>query len=89
MCIKPLEITDDMRMSRKEHVDKIIGRVNESIKRAVENGYHECYFNCGKDNYEDAPFYDEVRARFEQSGYTIKPTGYIDGVWQRTENITW
>lgn len=31
----------------------------------------------------------EVKSKFKQAGYTIKPTGYIGGVWQRTEDICW
>lgn len=32
---------------------------------------------------------DEVRERFRKAGYIIKPTGYIGGVWQLTEDICW
>lgn len=32
---------------------------------------------------------DDIRQKFLESGYTIKPTGYIGGVWQRTEDIMW
>ena len=44
---------------------------------------------------EHAPYYlfsdyaDEVATRFRAAGYTIKPTGYIGGVWQRTQDIIW
>ena len=31
----------------------------------------------------------EIKARFQRAGYTIKPTGYISGVWQKTEHIHW
>lgn len=31
----------------------------------------------------------EVKEKFRQAGYTIKPTGYIGGVWQLTEDICW
>ena len=32
---------------------------------------------------------DEIRKKFRAAGYTIKPTGYIGGVWQQTEDICW
>ena len=31
----------------------------------------------------------EVKEKFKQAGYIIKPTGYIGGVWQLTEDICW
>ena len=31
----------------------------------------------------------EVKLKFIKAGYTIKPTGYIGGVWQLTEDICW
>ena len=32
---------------------------------------------------------DEIKKRFQKAGYIIKPTGYIGGVWQLTEDIMW
>lgn len=32
---------------------------------------------------------DEVKKRFIEAGYRIKPTGYIGGVWQLSEDICW
>lgn len=87
--IEPMRITKEMRESREEKVNAIIERVNADIKRAAEKGMHECYFDCGKDSYSDGPFYKEVRECFERCGYRIKPTGFIGGVWQRTEHIEW
>lgn len=34
-------------------------------------------------------FDDEVREAFRKKGYTFKPTGYIDGMWQNTKDICW
>ena len=31
----------------------------------------------------------EVKAKFQAAGYIIKPTGYIGGVWQLTEDVMW
>ena len=32
---------------------------------------------------------DEVKAEFKKHGYIFKPTGYINGVWQDSEDICW
>ena len=32
---------------------------------------------------------DEIKKRFTNAGYRIKPTGYIGGVWQLSEDIHW
>lgn len=86
---EPMMITENMRNDREEKVSKIIENINRDIKRASEKGLHECYFACSKDSYSEATFYKEVREKFESYGYRIKPTGFIGGVWQRTENIEW
>ncbi len=86
---EPMMITENMRNDREEKVSKIIENINRDIKRASEKGLHECYFACSKDSYSEAAFYKEVREKFESYGYRIKPTGFIGGVWQRTENIEW
>lgn len=86
---EPMMITENMRNDRAEKVSKIIENINRNIKRASDQGLHECYFACSKDSYSEAPFYKEVREKFESYGYRIKPTGYIGGVWQRTEHIEW
>ena len=58
---EPMMITREMRDSRAEKASKIIENINRDIKRASEKGLHECYFACSKDNYSQAPFYEEVR----------------------------
>ena len=58
--------------------DKVFGLVDKSWKPgAWENKYH----------FDD--YADEIREKFRQAGYIIKPTGYIGGVWQLTEDICW
>jgi hypothetical protein len=34
-------------------------------------------------------YVSEVKTKFKAAGYVIKPTGYIGGVWQLTEDIMW
>ena len=32
---------------------------------------------------------DEIKKLFTDAGYRVKPTGYIGGVWQLSEDIHW
>lgn len=40
-------------------------------------------------HYHFDDYASEVKEKFRQAGYIIKPTGYIGGVWQLTEDICW
>lgn len=31
----------------------------------------------------------EVRRRFQNAGYIVKPTGFVGGIWQNTDDIIW
>lgn len=84
----PLAITRKMQQSREIHISHIIERVNGYILKAVEEDRHACYFACDKNNDEDAPFYDEVKERFEKAGYKIR-VSYGEGSLQRHEIIMW
>jgi len=44
-------------------------------------------WNANKYNFSD--YKDEIKERFIAAGYKIKPTGYIGGVWQDSEDIMW
>ena len=44
-------------------------------------------WNSSKYHFDD--YASEIKAKFKQAGYIIKPTGYIGGVWQLTEDICW
>lgn len=81
------EITNDMKKMRAEKIANIEKRIDKNIERAVKGGYLHCHFPCSKDTDKDV--YDEIRNKYEKAGYTIKPTGYIGGVWQTTEDICW
>lgn len=82
-----LEITNEMKNMRAERIAKIEKKIDERIKNAVQRGELSCYFPCDKDSDKDV--YDEIRSKYEKAGYKIKPTGYIAGVWQLTEDICW
>lgn len=82
-----IEITQEMKDARAQRVANIEARVDDQIKMALNNGRNRAYFACDKER--DADVYDEVRAKYERAGYRIIPTGYIGGVYQRTEDICW
>lgn len=82
-----LEITNEMKNARAERISKIEKRIDDKIRNAVQRGESCTYFYCDKD--ADKDVYDEIRSNYERAGYKIKPTGYIGGVWQLTEDICW
>lgn len=59
--------------------------VLREIEKAKSAGRHHCNFwpYCKGDHYED------IKKLFRQRGYEFRPTGYVGGVWQTTENICW
>ena len=82
---EPMMITEEMKERTNKRLAEMIERVNKDIKYAVEHNLNStCFAYDSSDEY-----YSEVRERFEHCGYKIKPTGYINGVWQRTEDIVW
>ena len=80
-----MKITDEMKERKEKKISQMIDRVNRDIQYAVERKQNSACFAFDKSD----EFYFEVRTKFENSGYKIIPTGYINGVWQRTEDITW
>lgn len=90
----------EMRMTTNEIHDKALTEAVQSVVNAINNankkGYrHTCFSpsaywytnDCGIRTFMRVD--DEVKAIFKMRGYTFKPTGYIGGVWQRTEEICW
>lgn len=82
---EPMKITNEMRNLKQKKIDELVEIVNDRIRYSVEHGRHEACFPVNKDN----TYYQDVRGMFEEQGYKIKPTGYIGGVWQETEDIYW
>jgi hypothetical protein len=64
--------------------DKAVQCVLRDIERAQQAGKLSTCFSPYPSEY-----YDAVKQAFAANGYTFTPTGYIGGVWQRTENINW
>lgn len=86
--------------TQNEHYEMGYKQAVESVMRAIEKasqeGRRKTCFNPSAYWYETEygtrtfmRFDDEVKSEFKKHGYTFEPTGYIGGVWQRTENICW
>ena len=80
-----MKITKEMRDRKGERISQMVDRVNKDIKMAVERKQNSACFAFDKND----EFYFEVKKKFLDSGYKIVPTGYLNGVYQRTEDITW
>ena len=73
-----------------------VDSVMRAIERASKEGRRKTCFNPSAYWYVTEygtrtfmKFDDEVKEAFKKQGYRFEPTGYIGGVWQRTENICW
>lgn len=58
--------------------------VLRSIEKAQKEGRRDTCFDP-----RPCEQYEAVKREFENHGYVFRPTGYIGGVWQRTEHICW
>ena len=84
-----LPIPKEIKTNRQKKIAEIEERIDRAIQKAMDEGRHSCCFLCDLYGEMDAPFYDEIKEKYLRGGYIIKPTGYIGGVWQRTEDICW
>lgn len=80
-----MKITNEMKERKEKKISEMIDRVNKDIQSALNARQNSACFAFDK---TDAYYY-EVREKLEKAGYRIVPTGYINGIWQRTEDITW
>ena len=81
---------------RQEAIDDCMGYIVKAIARAAENGHRNTAFTPTAYWYTDAQgqrrclhVEDDLKQILKRKGYWFKPTGYIGGVWQRTEEICW
>lgn len=79
-----------------EGFERAVQAVVRDIEEASAAGRRDCCFNppafwyTTKDGVRTFNQYDDaVKKLFLEKGYTFRPTGYIGGVWQRTEHICW
>ena len=82
---EPMTITNEMKRRKEERISQMVDRVNKDIQYAVSRKQNSACFAF--DNSDE--FYFEVKKKCLDCGYRIVPTGYLNGVYQRTEDITW
>ena len=82
---EPMKITGEMRDRKEERISQMVDRVNKDIQYAVSRKQNSACFAFDKSD----EFYFEVKKKFLDCGYKIVPTGYLNGVYKRTEDITW
>ena len=80
----------------EEGYKQAVESVMKSIENASERGYRKTCFCSSTYWYKNEDgidcfinFDEEVKAEFIRHGYSFRPTGYIGGVWQHTEDICW
>lgn len=59
----------------------------EEIFSNIQRGWKPEDWDCYK--YSFCDYEDEIEKRFKQAGYTIKHTGYIGEILQKTKDIYW
>lgn len=79
------EIRESLSQNDKyiKEMKKEITEINRRIKESKDIGL-SCTFFPARAEYED-----DLKRLYKDKGYTFKPTGYIGGVWQETEEICW
>lgn len=82
---EPMKITDEMKERKERKISEMIDRVNKDIQFAINRKQNSVCFAFDQTD----EYYFEVKTKFENAGYKIVPTGYLNGVWQRTEDIVW
>ena len=88
------------RINKEAALNECMRRTEANIMEAIEKGRNKtclCHTSCYLkedgtvggygDRYVDCEY--EIKSWLKGLGYRIDPTGYIGGVWQRTEDICW
>lgn len=82
-------------ITRKDIVDMFCEKLMKQISNANKNNERSTVFwtsyidlsNGTTVRFDD--YADDIKKVFTSHGYVVKPTGYIGGVWQLTEDIIW
>ena len=68
----------------KTEFEKACDSVMKDVELASAQGLRDCCFNPYPSN-----LYGAVKDEFQKYGYSFRPTGYVSGIWQQTEQICW
>ena len=67
----------------KKEMTKNINSINNRIKGAKDRGsINTCFI-------VDSNYEEDLKKMYRDKGYYFKPTGYIGGDWQLSEEICW
>lgn len=77
----------ELRINGKSYND-LLASQDRSIEYAIKEGRTNTCFTIHGSIYADE-WEERMKAHYSRLGYTFRPTGYIGGVWQRTEQICW
>jgi hypothetical protein len=80
---KEMRTRTEANETRKKEIETAVYYQVRAIQKAQESGQSYTSFDVP---YE---YEQEIKKMFAKQGYTFKPTGYINGVLQRTERIHW
>ena len=58
-----------------------------AIEEACKAGRRRAIFYIHETVYDE--WESDMRKHYKELGYWFEPTGYIGGVWQKTEDICW
>lgn len=70
---------DEYVTSLRKEIDYVMDR----IEKAKSQGYSNVCFS------PERRHEDQIKRMFIDKGYMFRPTGYVGGVWQLTEDICW
>ena len=76
---------------RQRAIDYCMKWIEYYIKEANKRGTNRTCLSPTWATIDGTTIYveDEVKEILKSHGYKIKPTGYIAGVWQLTEDVCW
>ena len=91
MCEKLMKKIIDASNDGKHECSFFISGVYGNLKTGEfpQNITRDVLHNPDYKHFAFDDYSDEIKKRFTSAGYRIKPTGYIGGVWQLSEDICW
>lgn len=70
-----------------ERYNKFVNELEARIRKAMEEGRRDCYFGGSDDDMTDIEY--TAKREFLSRGFSFRPTGYMNGVWQLSQQICW
>lgn len=72
---------------KNEKYETFVCYVEQRIRAAMARGERSCHFGNSDSTMHE---YERMaKEEFSKRGFSFKPTGYNNGVWQLTQDICW